>query len=141
MAAMQASHDVSAALHRLLVVGTGLPRSAVEELAGKLQHNTRATTPAPVATAVSSTQQLRASPAVEQVLEVLPELGVPFVEACLRALNNEVERVINALLTHELPPELAELDRKTGRPVVVAKDVSAVSGKVGRIIFFFFLFF
>ena len=45
--------------------------------------------------------------------ELLPDLGSGFVEACLEYFDHDPERVVNSLLEENLPPHLAELDRKT----------------------------
>ena len=40
-------------------------------------------------------------------------MGSGFVEACLEYFDHDPERVVNSLLEENLPPHLAELDRKT----------------------------
>ncbi len=123
MSVMEETHEVSERFKKLLASGNGLPRDQMEKLIEQLRKNTRA---APVAVAEVRGGSQKSS----QVLEVFPDLGVAFVDACLQIMDNNAEKVINALLTHELPPEIAALDRKTGKPVAVPPAV--VSGKVQK---------
>ncbi|EFJ49762.1 hypothetical protein VOLCADRAFT_89548 [Volvox carteri f. nagariensis] len=54
---------------------------------------------------------LRAS-LVSQIKELLGDYGDGFLAACLEVLDNSPEKVINALLEDNLPPQVAKLDRK-----------------------------
>jgi len=48
---------------------------------------------------------------VSAVRDLLPELGCGFVELCLEEFGYDVEKVINALLENNLPPNLQGVDR------------------------------
>ncbi|CAI2171231.1 10741_t:CDS:2 [Funneliformis geosporum] len=48
---------------------------------------------------------------ISQVQEVFPDLGEGFIEKCLTAFDNNVETVIDRLLSMKLPEHLASLDR------------------------------
>ncbi|RIA82309.1 hypothetical protein C1645_788625 [Glomus cerebriforme] len=55
---------------------------------------------------------------ISQVQEVFPDLGEGFIEACLTTYENNVENVIDRLLTQSLPEHLASLDHSSPRQVV-----------------------
>ena len=48
---------------------------------------------------------------VSAVLDLLPEFGRGFVELCLEEFGYDVEKVVNALLENNLPPNLQGVDR------------------------------
>jgi len=48
---------------------------------------------------------------VSAVRDLLPELGCGFVELCLEEFGYDVEKVVNALLENNLPPNLQGVDR------------------------------
>ena len=123
MGAMQALHDVAASIQRILGLGTGLPRAALEECVVKLKANDILN--------VSSMEE-KIPKNVQQILDVLPELGVPFVQACLKHMDMNAENVLNALLTNDLPPALEGLDRKTGKAKVAVVVVAAVGNGKGK---------
>lgn len=50
-----------------------------------------------------------------EVAEMLPHLGLGFIEACLTFLDFSVERVVNAVLEDTLPPQVSSLDRQLDR--------------------------
>ena len=50
------------------------------------------------------------------------------MEACLKYFDHNPERVINSLLEENLPPHLAELDRKTARKKT--DEAAAVQGTI-----------
>jgi hypothetical protein len=56
-------------------------------------------------------QELEA--ACETVRQVVPDLGDGFVLRCLEALDSSVEKVVNALLSDDLPPSVAQMSRST----------------------------
>lgn len=52
---------------------------------------------------------------ISQVLDLFPDLGEGFVEACLRHYSGDIEQVTNHLLEDSLPENLAQLDRSMSR--------------------------
>ena len=48
---------------------------------------------------------------VSGVQDLFPDLGIGFIEECLKYFNNSPEDVINSLLENNLPPSLDSLDR------------------------------
>jgi hypothetical protein len=113
MGELEQTRGISAALTRLLAAGNGLPRPAVEDVIAALR-------------VAGGEKPSGLSAQRRMVLEVLPELGEGFVDACLQHMDLSSEKVVNALLTGELPPELDKLDRKTGR-AVAAVPVASVA--------------
>ncbi|GBC08059.1 hypothetical protein RclHR1_00790009 [Rhizophagus clarus] len=59
---------------------------------------------------------------ISQVQEVFPDLGEGFIEACLSTYDNNVETVIDRLLTQSLPEHLASMDHTLSREVEVIKN-------------------
>ncbi|KAI9010302.1 hypothetical protein CLU79DRAFT_722889 [Phycomyces nitens] len=57
---------------------------------------------------------------ISQVLDVFPDLGEGFIEACLEANQNDPEQVVMQLLEDNLPPHLAGLDRSLKRQPIDA---------------------
>ena len=62
---------------------------------------------------------------------MLPDLGEGFVEACLAFHKFSVETVVNKVLEDDLPPQLAEMDRKLARYRVNKGKVEKGNFKVG----------
>ncbi|KAG2178817.1 hypothetical protein INT43_001663, partial [Umbelopsis isabellina] len=52
---------------------------------------------------------------ISQVLDLFPDLGEGFVEACLQHYGGDIEQVTNSLLEDSLPENLAQLDRSMPR--------------------------
>ena len=46
-------------------------------------------------------------------MDILPHLGDGFAEACLTAYDWDVERTLSAILSNDLPPELATMNQST----------------------------
>ncbi|KAJ2958014.1 hypothetical protein NQZ79_g6348 [Umbelopsis isabellina] len=73
---------------------------------------------------------------ISQVLDLFPDLGEGFVEACLQHYGGDIEQVTNNLLEETLPANLAQLDRSMPRmssepitddlPTVMMKDLTLV---------------
>ncbi|KAL0075751.1 hypothetical protein F4703DRAFT_1887348 [Phycomyces blakesleeanus] len=63
---------------------------------------------------------------VSQVLDVFPDLGIGFIEACLEENQNDPERVVMQLLEDTLPPSLATLDRSMKRQTPKEKKSAQV---------------
>ncbi|CAG8435087.1 9654_t:CDS:10 [Funneliformis mosseae] len=57
--------------------------------------------------------------AISQVQEMFPDLGEGFIEKCLITFDNNVETVIDRLLSMSLPEHLESLDRKMARQKTV----------------------
>jgi activating signal cointegrator complex subunit 2 len=55
---------------------------------------------------------------ISQVQEVFPDLGEGFIEACLSTYDNNIETVIDRILTESLPEHLALLDHALSRYVI-----------------------
>jgi hypothetical protein len=61
---------------------------------------------------------------ISQILDLFPDLGEGFVEACLKHFANDVEQVTNHLLEDTLPTELANMDRSlTRKPMAVQNTI------------------
>jgi hypothetical protein len=71
---------------------------------------------------------------ISQVQEVFPDLGEGFIEACLSTYDNNVETVIDRILTQSLPDHLASLDHALSRYVVSKRNSSSA-----KITYLFFL--
>ena len=52
---------------------------------------------------------------ISQVMEILPHLGDGFVEACLSALDWDVERTVAAILNNDLPSDVATMNQSKKR--------------------------
>lgn len=52
---------------------------------------------------------------ISQVMEILPHLGDGFVEACLSAFDWAVERTVAAILSNDLPADLATMNQSKKR--------------------------
>ncbi|RGB28937.1 hypothetical protein C1646_672845 [Rhizophagus diaphanus] len=59
---------------------------------------------------------------ISQVQEVFPDLGEGFIEACLSTYDNNVETVIDRLLTQSLPEHLASMDHTLPREVEAVEN-------------------
>jgi hypothetical protein len=119
MGLLESNYEVSVVLRRLLRLGSGLPRDKLDQLASKLE-------------ALSQEAETKEQACEKQVLEVFPDLGKAFVSICLRALNMDAEKLINGLLCGDLPPELAALDRVTGRAPEPEQQVVNDDGGKGK---------
>ncbi|KAG0338545.1 hypothetical protein BG000_003795 [Podila horticola] len=53
---------------------------------------------------------------ISQLQDLFPDLGDGFLEACLKAFNDDPEAVTMRLLEENLPTDLASMDRSTVRP-------------------------
>jgi hypothetical protein len=63
---------------------------------------------------------------ISEVHDLFPDLGDGFIEACLKANDDNVEIVIMQLLEDNLPPSIAGLDRSMERvPLMTAADTVA----------------
>jgi hypothetical protein len=56
---------------------------------------------------------------ISQVQEVFPDLGEGFIGACLSTYDNNVETVIDRLLTQSLPEHLASMDHTLPRYIII----------------------
>ena len=56
---------------------------------------------------------------ISRIQELFPDLGEGFIEECLIAFDNNVEIVIDRLLTMSLPEHLESLDRTMARYVIL----------------------
>ncbi|KAJ3213118.1 hypothetical protein HDU67_003366 [Dinochytrium kinnereticum] len=64
---------------------------------------------------------IKSSSLISQVQDLFPELGEGFIEACLKALNNDTEAVIMKVLENNLPEYIQKLDRSLPRTSPVDK--------------------
>jgi hypothetical protein len=89
--------------------------SALSELVGpfeepKVQPKTTQVTRESATTKTKAVDSKRLN-LISQVKDMLPDLGDGFIDACLDAMNDNVERVLNCILENNLPGELGKLDR------------------------------
>lgn len=75
------------------------------------------TAPPPAALRSTPTPLADPSEALQQVAAVFPDFSPDFIKACLQVFDLSAERTVDALLSDNLPPQLAGLDRalQTGR--------------------------
>lgn len=95
-----------------------------------------ATPPAPAGGAQPSDADVAAR--VATVKEVLPDCGNGFVEACLQSLAWDTEATVNALLTGDLPPDVAGMDRAAAtnplrKPIAAVAAGSAATAADGTL--------
>ncbi|KAI9487645.1 MAG: hypothetical protein EXX96DRAFT_628684 [Benjaminiella poitrasii] len=64
---------------------------------------------------------------ISQVQELFPDLGDGFIEACLKACNNDVELMITRLLNDTLPDTVRHLDRKMESKSLLPDAATAVA--------------
>ena len=64
---------------------------------------------------------------ISQVKEVLSDLGEGFIEACLSTYDNNVETVIDRILTQSLPEHLALLDQALSRYVIFLNEILSLA--------------
>ncbi|KAF9976677.1 hypothetical protein BGZ73_008074 [Actinomortierella ambigua] len=71
---------------------------------------------------------------VSQLQDLFPDLGDGFLEACLKAFNDDPEAVTMRLLEESLPADLATMDRSTPRalfaPVAPVTEMAVVPASV-----------
>ena len=60
---------------------------------------------------------------ISSVTDILPDLGVGFIEECLLYYNYQVEKVVDALLTDSLPQCLKKLDISMPRKAKKAQEL------------------
>ncbi|CAG8538870.1 15449_t:CDS:10 [Funneliformis caledonium] len=65
---------------------------------------------------------------ISQVQEMFPDLGEGFIEKCLITFDNNVETVIDRLLSMSLPEHLESLDRKMARQKAVEYQNGSIVG-------------
>ncbi len=60
---------------------------------------------------------------IQYILEIIPDLGPGFVQKCLEYFHLDNEKVLNAILEDNLPPQLSNIDRNLQKvPKIAPKE-------------------
>jgi len=59
---------------------------------------------------------------IQYIREIIPDLGPGFVQKCLEYFNLDNEKVLNAILEDNLPPELSNIDRNLQKVPKIEKE-------------------